>query len=311
MVTIDLITGFLGSGKTTFIRNYVNYLLSQGQKVAILENDFGAVNVDMMLLKDLESDNCSLEMIAGGCDYDCHVRRFKTKLIALGMVGYDRVIVEPSGIYDVDEFFDVLREEPICNWYSIGSVITVLDAGLEANLSDESKYLLTSQLANSGKIVLSKTDSPKALPLSDIIIRINEMMAMFKCQRMFSLKDFISKNWSLFDFDDYLSVANAGYVTGDHSKLWFDARHTFDSKYFMNMLMPLAELKNKVNLLFNSAEVGSIFRIKGFMQENGEWFELNATREEISISPLADGQDVIIVIGENLDESKISQILNS
>ncbi len=58
----------------------------------------------MMLLKDLEGENCELEMIAGGCDAECHRRRFRTKLIAMGMCGYDRVIVEPSGIYDVDEF---------------------------------------------------------------------------------------------------------------------------------------------------------------------------------------------------------------
>ena len=43
-------------------------------------------------------------MVSGGCDADCHRRRFKTKLIAMGMCGYDRVIVEPSGIFDVDEF---------------------------------------------------------------------------------------------------------------------------------------------------------------------------------------------------------------
>ena len=113
MVKIDLITGFLGSGKTTFIKKYARYLLDQGLNIGILENDFGAVNVDMMLLKDLEGDHCELEMVSGGCDADCHRRRFKTKLIAMGMCGYDRVIVEPSGIYDKDEFFDILREEPL------------------------------------------------------------------------------------------------------------------------------------------------------------------------------------------------------
>ena len=102
MVKIDLITGFLGSGKTTFIKKYAKYLIDQGENIGILENDYGAVNVDMMLLKDLEGENCELEMIAGGCDADCHKRRFRTKLIAMGMCGYDRVIVEPSGIYDVD-----------------------------------------------------------------------------------------------------------------------------------------------------------------------------------------------------------------
>ena len=85
MVKIDLITGFLGSGKTTFIKKYAKYLIDQGENIGILENDYGAVNVDMMLLKDLESENCELEMIAGGCDADCHRRRFRTKLIAMGM----------------------------------------------------------------------------------------------------------------------------------------------------------------------------------------------------------------------------------
>ena len=102
MVQIDLITGFLGSGKTTFIKAYAQYLMKQGLKIGILENDFGAVNVDMLLLQELLGDQCDLEMVSGGCDSDCHRRRFKTKLIAMGMSGYDRVLVEPSGIYDVD-----------------------------------------------------------------------------------------------------------------------------------------------------------------------------------------------------------------
>ena len=51
MVQVDLITGFLGAGKTTFLRRYVRYLVQQGHKVCILENDFGAVNVDAMLVR--------------------------------------------------------------------------------------------------------------------------------------------------------------------------------------------------------------------------------------------------------------------
>lgn len=116
MVKVDLITGFLGSGKTTFIKKYARYLMEQGQNIGILENDFGAINVDMMLLRELEGENCELEMVAGGCDKDCYRRRFKTKLIAMGMCGYDRVLIEPSGIFDVDDFFDALHEEPLDRW---------------------------------------------------------------------------------------------------------------------------------------------------------------------------------------------------
>ena len=68
MVKIDLITGFLGAGKTTFIKEYASYLLHQGLNIGILENDFGAVNVDMMLLQELQGEKCELEMISGGCD---------------------------------------------------------------------------------------------------------------------------------------------------------------------------------------------------------------------------------------------------
>ena len=106
MIKIDLITGFLGAGKTTFIRKYAKYLMDSGKNIGILENDFGAVNVDMMMLQDLMGDQCELEMISGGCDSETHRRRFKTKLISMGMCGYDRILVEPSGIFDVDEFFD-------------------------------------------------------------------------------------------------------------------------------------------------------------------------------------------------------------
>ncbi len=117
MKQIDLITGFLGAGKTTFIRRYTDFLLRRGSRVGILENDYGAVK---------EGESCGVEAVAGGCCADCHRRRFKTKLIALGMSDYDRVLIEPSGIFDVDEFFDSLCETPLDSWYQIGSVIAVV-----------------------------------------------------------------------------------------------------------------------------------------------------------------------------------------
>ena len=56
------------------------YLMKTGERRSeYWKNDFGAINVDMLLLQDLEGDNCTLEMIAGGCDADCHRRRFKNQ----------------------------------------------------------------------------------------------------------------------------------------------------------------------------------------------------------------------------------------
>ena len=48
MIKVDLITGFLGSGKTTFLKIYAKHFIDQGLRIGILENDYGAVNVDML-----------------------------------------------------------------------------------------------------------------------------------------------------------------------------------------------------------------------------------------------------------------------
>ena len=68
MVKIDLITGFLGAGKTTFIKEYASYLLRQGLNIGILENDFGAVNVDMMLLQELQGERDTPQTIQDKAD---------------------------------------------------------------------------------------------------------------------------------------------------------------------------------------------------------------------------------------------------
>ena len=173
---IDLITGLLGAGKTTLIRLYAEYLLGKGEKICILENDYGAVNVDMMFLQDLLGDRCELEMVIGGDGYEAHRRRFKTKLISMAMVGYDRVIVEPSGIYDVDEFFATLREEPLDRWYDPGNVIAVVSAETLPDLSEESAYLLASQVANAGCVILSKVRSADPEKVQETALFLNRIM---------------------------------------------------------------------------------------------------------------------------------------
>lgn len=305
MVKIDLITGFLGSGKTTFIKKYAKYLLDCGYKIGILENDFGAVNVDMMLLQDLMGENCELEMVSSGFDQDCHRRRFKTKLISMGMSGYDRVIVEPSGIYDVDEFFDVLCEEPLDRWYEIGNVITIVDAGLDSDLSKEAEYLLVSQLAQAGKVILSKTEDVTREQIENTIEHLNIVMEKFHCERRFG-KELAEKGLSEFEKEDFKKVEESGHTDYPHTKLWFDKDEAFNSVYVMNIQMSEDKLKQGVEAIMQDEACGKVFRIKGFMQmEEDRWIELNATHAKITISPIDKGQDVLIVIGENLVEEKI------
>lgn len=307
MVKIDLITGFLGAGKTTFLKKYAEYLIAKGQNIGILENDFGAVNVDMMLLQDLMGDNCELEMVSGGCDADCHRRRFKTKLIAMGMCGYDRVIVEPSGIFDVDEFFDALREEPLDRWYEVGNVIAIVDANLEEHLSEEAEYILASEVANAGEIILSHADEVSAEQADTTVAHLNRALEQIKCPRRVD-KEVLRKSTQDLNEEDFNRLISCGYQMESYRKLDMEEKKGFESVYFMNVKMTEEQLKTTVGKLMNDRECGEVFRVKGFLQkEDGSWIQLNATHNGITMNPIEKGQEVIIVIGEELKEQAIKK----
>ena len=299
MVKIDLITGFLGSGKTTFIKKYAQYLMSQGFHIGILENDYGAVNVDMMLLQDLMGEQCELEMISGGCDKETHIRRFRTKLISMGMCGYDRVIV------------DVLHEEPLDNWYEIGNVITIVDAGLENDLSQEADYLLASEAANAGRILLSHADEADGAQIEQTIEHLNRAMAQIGCKRKFAT-DVLRKGTLQLTDKDLQELSRCGYVYENYQKMNLSEQNGFQSLYFMNSTMSEETLKAAVKKLFADENCGNIFRIKGFLKaDNDRWLELNATHSKITLQPIAEGQDVLIVIGERLNKEAVESYIQS
>ena len=304
MVKVDLVTGFLGSGKTTFIKKYARYLMEQGENIGILENDFGAINVDMMLLRELESENCELEMVAGGCDKDCYRRRFRTKLIAMGMCGYDRVLIEPSGIFDVDDFFDALNEEPLDKWYQIGNVITVVDACLEENLSEGADYILASEAANAGCILLSRTQQASEGQIKATVAHINRALEKIHCKR--TLKDeVVCGDWEAFTEKDYKKILESGYQVEDYEKMYIEQDEIFQSLFLMDEGISPMKAKEAVREIFGDPECGQVFRIKGFLKDGNVWQELNATAHELTMHPLEAGQDVLIVIGEQMNEEKI------
>lgn len=307
MVQVDLITGFLGSGKTTFIKKYAKYLIDQGLHIAILENDFGAINVDMMVLEEELGDQCELEMVVGGGDLDCHRRRFKTKLISMGMRGFDRILVEPSGIYDVDEFFDVLHEEPLDKWYEIGNVIALVNSKLENSLSKQSDYLLGCQVADAGKIILSRSSEATEEEINNTITHLNNTMSLIKCKRRFNKEDCL--DLETLNNDDFNSILHSGYELEGFIKMFFKKEETFSTMFFMNQVITKEELIHATQSVFNDSECGKVFRIKGFIPENDQWIELNATKDQITTETIAKGQEIIIVIGESLNKEKIEEYI--
>ena len=298
MIKIDLITGFLGSGKTTFIIKYAKYLMSLGERVCILENDYGAVNIDMMLLSEI---GCDREMIAGGCDYDCHQRRFKTKLINMALMGYSRIIVEPSGIFDTDEFFDLLYEEPLDSLYEIANVFSLYDINTN-NLSYESRYILASQISVSSKIIVSKRDNSKEALNIDYL---NNIMEEFNCPRIITNDDIIYN-----DNLNFNNILNSGHKSYSHIKIPINNDNKYDSIYFLDKPFNKDIILKIKDELFKDSSYGNIARIKGFVKENDIWYRINITKNESDFSQISNGQNVLIIIGENLNNDLINNFVN-
>lgn len=310
MIKIDLITGFLGSGKTTFMKKYVSYLTSQGNKVGIIENDFGAINIDMLILQDIVSEQCEIEQIVGGSVVSDWKRRFKAKLISMAMCGYNRILVEPSGVFDVDAFFDMLYDEPLDRWYEVGNVFAIVDACLEKDLSKQSKYLLVSQIANAGKVILSKSQDAINEQIDETVARLQGYLEEFKCARQIT-NDIFDKRWDDISTEEWNELAECGWKKADHEKMWFDHKEAFQSMFIMEKQMSEDELKKISNEILLDSKYGKVFRVKGFMnlgnEENPDWIELNATKEKMSVEHRQKGQNVLIIIGEELDNDKIEQ----
>ena len=161
-IPVTIVTGYLGSGKTTF----VNYLLKEnhGNKFAIIENEFGEVGIDDGLV--LQTNEEIIEMM-NGC-ICCTVREdlIKTikKLIKTKRKKFNHIIIETTGLADpapVAQTFFIDQE--ISNLCRLDSIITFIDAKFTGQHLDEKKpegveNEAHEQVAFADILVLNKTD---------------------------------------------------------------------------------------------------------------------------------------------------------
>ena len=170
MTRIDIFSGFLGAGKTTLIRKLIAEAY-KGEKLVLIENEFGEIAIDGGFLKDA---GVEITEMNSGCICCTLVGDFE-KALKKVMDEYapDRIIIEPSG---VGKLSDVARAVEQVEGASIGAKVTVVDAGKCRMYMRNFGEFFNDQVENADLIVMSRTDTApesKVVAASELLRKLN------------------------------------------------------------------------------------------------------------------------------------------
>ncbi len=157
-IAITVVTGFLGSGKTTFLSNYVKYLLNKNENPSIIVNEYGNLDVDSHALShDIEGAS-----ILNGC-ICCDLQRDLIKQLKhfINKSAMHHIIIEATGIAHPIEIIAACQDPEIVEYLDAPVVIGLVDAPrflTRTQYTNSTKQLMEEQLKVSHAIVINKMD---------------------------------------------------------------------------------------------------------------------------------------------------------
>ena len=155
----DIISGFLGAGKTTLIKKLLSEAL-KGEQVVLIENEFGEIGIDGGFLKD---SGIEIREMNSGCICCSLVGDFGTSLKEVITTYHpDRIIIEPSGVGKLSDVIKAVKGVDVDCEISLNSYTTVADVNKCKMYMRNFGEFFENQLQYARTIILSRTDTPKA-----------------------------------------------------------------------------------------------------------------------------------------------------
>ena len=151
---IDIVSGFLGAGKTTLIKKMLNVAL-KGEQVVLIENEFGEIGIDGGFLKDA---GINITEMNSGCICCSLVGDFGTALKeVLNQYHPDRILIEPSGVGKLSDVMRAVEGATADEGVHLNSAVAVVDAKKCKTYLKNFGEFFANQIEHAGTIILSRT----------------------------------------------------------------------------------------------------------------------------------------------------------
>ncbi len=308
MITkIDIISGFLGAGKTTLIKKLIESDLKK-ERLAIIENEFGEVSIDGDLLK---GTNIDMKEISSGCICCSLVGDFKEAIKEIvKKYSPDRILIEPSGVAKLSDIIKSCKEIENIKIDNIYTVIDVLNYNSYLNNFGE---FYKDQIKKAEIIIASRRDNNEKY-IGEIVKSIKKLNK--ECNIITAPLDEFEGNDILnickkeisnkVEFNRGISYQKVGIVHKNNKASNVFNSWGIETKKFVS--------KSKLRSIFiekiSDNDYGNILRGKGVVQlDEGRWVEFHYTPGSFQMNAIA-SQKVgkIAIIGESINTKKLDKL---
>lgn len=319
---VDIIFGFLGSGKTTFITRVLKEW-GDREKIVVLVNEFGDVGIDGTLL--LNQGGEVVEM-PSGCICCTLQSDFKKQMLdILQTIHPDRLIIEPTGVATIGQIRSIVEAEIFEDAINAINNVLIADATGFMDLYKANPHFVESQVQNARIVLLNKcdkVDQKRALLLQNAISAINPDASVL-------MTEYGGVDWGQYHLaltatpilqpvaDQFVLLDQALQPEEGASAPSFALRseeqETLGYESFGLIYEDLVFNQPKLEEFFQqlqSPTLGEVVRAKGIFQVDHKWILMDLASGEISSQPVKQwGQSKVSIIGKGLKRKEIGAAL--
>lgn len=322
-VKIDIVSGFLGAGKTTLIKKLLKEKLFS-EKVVLIENEFGEIGIDGGIFKN---SGIEIKEMNSGCICCSLVGDFTSSLREVfKKYGPDRVIIEPSGVGKLSGVIEACRRFGKEADARLNMVVAVVDAIKYRMFVSNFGEFFQDQIDNAGTIILSRTQS---------IDQERLLYAVKDIQKHNNRANIITTPWDRISAETIIATAQRDdgnsletelikkvklKVKGaDFQRAGHGPGHMHNhgaDEVFSTWSVETPRLFSEDGLgqalreLNNTGRYGNVLRAKGIIPvANGEWVQFDFVPGEIEIKPFEpDYTGRICVIGRDINSQELQRL---